>query len=356
MVGKATLVTGRDRLLKRAMLLKQAWVVLWAWAGRLPNSSEDVQIPDYGRWSRRVLQEQVDELEEDVKPFLPFVLGGKRTRAQEERFLLFASRNYERLKHAKGAFRLCTVQEFLRDIGPLRAVTLLDAPPYAEIMMQGFKGVAYRHPEFMLARDVECLFELFWQMEDIIRSTMREPIQPEWMWNGTQNVQSLARATILACFGLLESFVSGLARGHIMTHPRLDPSITKRLERNHGSLLDRLLEVSELIKGTPSPFSATEPPFDRLFGDIKQRRDAFVHCEPGDHEARPGLVKQKSFNDVSPEIVEAAVRLTADTIRTVWCWVHDVDTAPAWLHFTGARTRDGLGVHVVPGTRSNGPD
>lgn len=310
-------------------------------------------MPDYAKWTRRMLENQVHELEEDVRQFLPLILGLHRTRQQEEKFILFASRNYERLMTATGPFRLCTVHEFVRDVGPLRAIKVLDAPPYAEILMQGFRGVAYRHPEFMLARDVECLFELFWQTEDIVRPTMRAPIQPDWMWNATQNVQTLARATILACFGLIESFVSGLARGHIMTHPNLDAPTRKKLEKTHGPLLDRLLEVPLLIKGVPSPFSATEPPLGRLFGDIKQRRDAFVHCEPGDHEARPGLIKQKSFNEVSPDVVGDAVRLTADTIRAVWCWVHDIETAPAWLKFTGERKREGLGVRAVPGTSAS---
>lgn len=343
-----TIVTGKDRLIKRATMLNQAWVVLWAWAGRLPPSGEYVRIPAYADWRRRAIQQQISQLEDDIKPFLPLVLGSKHTRTHEERFLAFASSNYERLMDANSPFCLCTIYEFERKVGPIRAAKELDAPPYTEILMQGFRGVAYRHPEYMLARDVECLHELFWQSEDFVRGNIRKQIQPPWMGDGVQNVQTLGRATVLACFGLLESFASGLARGHLLMHPDIDGLKRKQLERSHGPLLERLTTIPSLIREQPLPVAIDEPPLLRLFGDIKQFRDAFVHCEPGEHEARSGFVKQARFHDVTAELVDDTVRLTSETIRIIWRWFNDTDKDPAWLRFCGTRNRVGLGFSLAP--------
>jgi hypothetical protein len=112
----------------------------------------------------------------------------------------------------------------------------------------------------------------------------------------------------------------------------------KRLVDGHGPLLDRLLRVPEMITGVALPLSSNEPPLKELFGAIKQRRDAFVHCEPGEHESRPGFVKQERFHDVNPDAVDAAVSLTVEVVQKLWRHVHGADAGPAWLKTLGNRS------------------
>jgi hypothetical protein len=174
------------------------------------------------------------------------------------------------------------------------------------------------------------------------------PNLPDWVGAAGEKVQSLARAAILSCFSLLESTVSGLGRAHEMTHPTLTARDRKILINNHGPLLERLFDVPTLIAGNAPPLHKESLPLSKLFGEIKQRRDAFMHCEPGDQEARAGFVKQDRFHDVTPDVVDDAVKLTVEVIQVLWQHVHGVDKGPAWLRNLGNRSSYRPGLRVIP--------
>jgi hypothetical protein len=277
----------------------------------MPSTVEEMEIPKYETFPRSALESQVRDLRADFGQYLDRILGKRRTNALEMRAATFFAERYEDVFHAEGHFSLCDVKDFTSSVGPLPEAAVLDAPPYTEILFQGFRGMAYRHPEYMLARDVEFNYDMFWQTEALVCSRMRDRTHPRWMGHAVENVQSLARATILSCFSLIESTVSGIARAHAMRNADLDANSRKRLLDPHGPLLDRLLTVPQIVTGHPVNMAKDTLPLSKLFGEIKQRRDAFMHCEPGEQESRPGFVKQNRFHDVSAEVVDDAVALTA---------------------------------------------
>lgn len=84
-----------------------------------------------------------------------------------------------------------------------------------------------------------------------------------------------------------------------------------------------------MITGKPK-LDDCRPPLSQLFGECKQRRDSFVHCEPGPAPTRWGYVKEEHFHDVNLALVQKTVDLTCEAICVVWKAVHGKDK-PSWL-------------------------
>jgi len=230
-----------------------------------------------------------------------------------------------------GLYTICTAKQFEEQVGTLSARRRMDVPPYAELLIQGWSGLAFRHPEYMLARDLSCLYTLYCDSAVLLHGVnWREP--PDWARGGSENIQTLARAVIQSCFNLVESFVCGLGRAHEMNHPGLDQSMREKLLNTRSPLKRRIVQVPELIAGRIAGLDGGSDPLASLFDGIKKRRDAFVHCEPGSHESR-GYVKEAAFHDVAEETVNDAVDRTIVVIRLIWQCVHGRD-GPSWLPAT----------------------
>jgi hypothetical protein len=317
---------GQQRLARRAQLLKKAWLMSAAWIGA-PLRPVELSIPDYASWPRRRLASQVRDLEDDLFDALKRILL-KPQRSQLNDLAVWLSETFDSCQKAKGPVSLCTAQEFETRWGLLRARLHIEVPPYAEMLFQGWLGLAIRHPEYMLARDVAFLLSLFRQSEEFMKHVdWRKP--PQWSRKASENSQALARTVIQACFNLLESFVSGIARAHLMT-ATLSADEKHKLFDNRTSLKKRLISFPKMIAGPEAILHDDRLPMSRLFGPIKRRRDAFVHCEPGPQSSSHGYVKEAAFHDVGPEIVEEAVADTSLIIKTVWKSIHKVD-GPRWL-------------------------
>lgn len=322
-----TLAGGRERLAQRAFTLKKAWLLVSFMVGQALTAQEST-IPGYANWTRRQLQEQCTDLERDLEEVLALVVVSPR-QALRPGALKWLVEQFDRW-HASGLglFTISTAKQFENQIGVLEARRRLEIPPYAELLLQPGIGVAFRHPEYMLVRDLGMLYDLYCDAEGICeRISWRNP--PSWAATAGENTQALARATIQACFNLLESFVSGLARAHIMNH-EVEPHLYKRLTENREPLKKRIRQIPALIVGRDCPISVDAYPMGPLFNDVKSRRDAFVHCEPGPQQSSHGYVKESVFHDVSPELVTLAVKATHELIREVWGFVY-AEEGPRWL-------------------------
>jgi hypothetical protein len=339
---------GKHRALNDAVTYKRAWVVAAMWVGNVIQRDDELWIPRYDALPRKSLEMEVRELRSKFHNALDLILGKPRNNAIDARALKWFSERYDLVMNAEGPVTLCTLHEFASSVAHTVLERKIDAPPYTELLMQGSRGLAYRHPEYMLARDVEFNYDIFWQTEKLVATHALLPILPNWVATAGENVQSLARSAILSCFSLLESTVSGLGRAYEMTQPTLTARDRKILINNHGPLLERLFEVPTLIVGIPPPLQRESLPLSRLFGNIKQRRDAFMHCEPGDQEARAGFVKQDRFHDVTPDVVNDAVKLTVEVVHVLWRHVHGVDKGPAWLRNLGNRSSYRAALRVTP--------
>jgi hypothetical protein len=103
----------------------------------------------------------------------------------------------------------------------------------------------------------------------------------------------------------------------------------KKLNGRELSLRERLISFPSIITGKPK-LDDTQPPLVQLFGECKQRRDSFVHCEPGSTPTRWGYVKEERFHEVDAVVVRKTVDLTIEAICLVWKQVHDREH-PRWL-------------------------
>jgi hypothetical protein len=326
----------RKRLLaERATLLKKAWLMAAAWAGA-PLKADERSIPDYSLWVTQRIAKHVKLLDRDLDVMLRQVVRDPKA-ARDRGIVTWLGGELDAFPGFRiGLKTLCTASDFESRFGPLRARDAIDVPPYAELLLQGWYGLAIRHPEYMLARDLQFLYSLFLTAERLIvteeskhRQDKKPSNMPAWARSGSENVQALARAVIQTSFNLIESFVSGLARARAA-----DPSVSQAeratLVDNRASLRKRVLTVPRLITGRPLPFDQKLDPFATLFDDIKVRRDAFVHCEPGPQLARQGHVKEVLFHDVSPPMVRKTVECTDRLIRMLWAFVHEAE-GPRWL-------------------------
>lgn len=319
--------TGKERLAKRALGLKKAWLLLTVMVGHRPSEAEAL-IPAYSSWNRRALQAVCDELESDVATVLALLTRspGHALRPSSVRWL---SEQFDRWMVARvPAFTISTVQQFEENVGAFSARNQQETPPYAEVYLQLGLPFAFRHPEYMLVRDLGMLLDLYRDAEALCDGI--DPTNPpSWSGAAGENVQGLARSVIQACFNLLEAYVSGLARAHVMTQ-ELPPAIQTRLTDNREPLKKRIRTVPSLIAGRESPLRPDSYPLDPLFNDIKRRRDAFVHCEPGPQDSTRGYVKEAVFHDIPLELVPLAVGATHEAIRQTWLFLYGVE-GPRWL-------------------------
>jgi hypothetical protein len=327
-------LTVRQQLAKRAMELKKAWSLAALMAGHVPRGLETV-IFDYSSWRRKDLEPYIVDQENNLRDALKQILVSPEDGVRSPAVTWLAAQ-YDRWDaeiQAKGTveiLRLSNAQDFERNIGALLAKDYLDIPPYTELLIQPGIELAFRHPEYMLVRDLQCHHDLYRDTERLLL-TVNWASPPEWASAASENSQTLARTTILTCFNLLESFVSGLARTHVMLNPNLDAKTVTKLLSTEDPLRKRIVSVPRQILSREPPYDLNRPPFSTMFDRLKQYRDSFVHCEPGEQpSARGGYVKEKLFHDVSPNLVDEVVQTTEAVIKQVWEAVYGV-SGPRWL-------------------------
>lgn len=329
--------TAQQRLATAAFRYKKSWLLVAIIIG-IRLGPDERTIPDYSNWSCRRLEGHVDVLKHDLLHALSKLRTGRLKRVPQSAVRWLADRFDEWYAEGQGIYTISTLQEFEANVTDIRAGIELDAPPYAEILIQPGHPAAFRHPEYMLSRDLELLVRAAHDAESIlVRVNWREP--PKWAASASENAQGLARTVVLTCFNLLESFTAGLAREHLLTSS-VDADTTAKLTNTRDALRKRILAVPRAITGREPPLDINKPPLSVLFAEVKRYRDAFVHCEPGPATSERGYDKQALFHDVGPELVEKAVQLTRDVIRTLWKHVHG-RAGPKWLDRAEAR-EDGL--------------
>jgi hypothetical protein len=320
--------SGRANLASDATRLKKAYLLATAWVGRRPGNDE-LTFPDYPSWEKNRLRRQVDDLRHDVGQFMPSILmSGTRRDLPHGLTSWMADRFDEWAAAGGGVMSLGTAHEFERQFGELAFRQFGEVPPYTELLLQGWFGLAFRHPEYMLARDLQLAYSLYYQAEYLLIKA-DGPNPPAWARKGSESYQALARNVIQCCFNLLEAFVSGLARAAAM-EGSLDDSLRHKLLDNAGPLRRRVILVARTLSGGHLELDARNSDFSVLFDQIKPRRDAFVHCEPGPQRDARGAVKEQLFHEVSKDLVDDAVARTESLIRQIWKATMSI-AGPRWL-------------------------
>ncbi len=314
------------RLAAEALQLKKAWLLTAAVMGLGPQLTEkEYFIPNYlareNKWLKRQIEDLQDDFENQAKQIL---LNWKRSSLQSKS-AWFAEQFDAWQATGCALFDLGRVYEFERTVGQLGFRKFMECPPYAQILLQGFNGAAIRHPEYHLASDMALLYNLFMDSQLLMDEAARLR-----QVHGSEHNQSLGRSVILTCFSLLESFVSGLAMAFLMENPNAPEHVVKKLEDKNLSLRKRFILFPSLISGQPSVLNDTQPPLQSLFGECKERRDSFVHCEPGAAPTKWGYVKEAHFHDVNLAVVSKTVDLTYEAVCFAWKAAHGKDK-PSWL-------------------------
>src|SRR5262245_53191918 len=150
---------GRERLVDEAFRLKKAWLLCAAWRGQRLGPRETA-IPDYTMWTRTELQAHVDALREDFLNAAQTIVHLPTRRKREALAMWLAAQFVRWQEYGYGVMMLCTAHDFERTFGPIAERRVLEVPPYAELIMQGSHGLAVRHPEYMLSRDLSLLYGL----------------------------------------------------------------------------------------------------------------------------------------------------------------------------------------------------
>jgi hypothetical protein len=349
-----TIHTARKQLAPLVMKHKKAWLIAAAISGYKANWRQR-NIPDYTEMKRRELESCLNELRQDIATFLDRFIG--RNLAIQSKSVTWLSEQYDRWgKAGFGVFVICNLHQFELQVAPLRVHEHMDIPPYAELMIQPGLEVAFRHPEYMLARDLDLLYSLFMGAETLLKGVnWSHPVK--WAASASENSQALARASIQACFNLIESFTSGLSHAYVMTNPTMDEKTRKKILDTRIPLRTRILAVPRLITGVEIALDYNKYPLGDLFGKIKKQRDSFVHCEPGVDESERGYVKEAMFHDViGPERVNETIRATTDVIRCIWKAVHGRQ-GPKWLPDIGTgRNSERLNLVIAPPVDSSAID
>lgn len=256
--------------LKKASLLAVAVIGADGWL-----KHHDLVIPDYSTFDRDSLNRHVSGLKAAFQIVAKQLLLDWEPEQVSTVTAWFAQQFDAWQQSGLGLFDLGRVHELEKAIGRLGHRRHMDCPLYAQVLLQGYNGAAIRHPEYHLARDIALLYNLFMDEAEI-----RDRATREGRPRSSEHGQSLARSVILACFNLLESFVSGLTAEWLLKNPGAPVKIVEKLEDTRSSLRTRFVEVPAIITGKAGLLDAKTPPLEPLFGECKQRRDSLVHCEP----------------------------------------------------------------------------
>jgi hypothetical protein len=220
----------------------------------------------------------------------------------------------------------------------------MECPPYAQVVLQGFHGAGIRHPEYHLATDLALLFNLFLDSETLMTSGKVGAKS-----HMSEHSQSLGRSVILACFNLLEAYITGLAAAHLHVHPETPPESAQKLRglSSKGRYVDlrleqKYIEFLPLIIGGPW-LDADNPPFRELFSKCKLQRNALAHPSMPVHSEDDRRIQNEFlFHDITIQGVSEVVDLTLDAVCRVWNLVHG-KPKPRWLRL---RQKDGHFPHV----------
>jgi len=299
----------------------------FVWLGKPPPATL-LAVPNYWGWPVHGLKKLIAMHEDIAGEMLTGILEKKPTSSQRSKVVRWLAERHDDWKRQSwGILSLGRVQDVENQIGRLAVHEVMDCPPYGELLIQGFESIAVRHPEYHLVRDLALMHTLFRSaqhdanLQKPDRQTSMAPISASTVLlnlGGTELIQSLARMVILACFNLLEAFVSGLATSWVMEHPNATPDQLRQLHDNTQSLRKRLLKTVRFVTDRSDLLDEQKPPFALLFGELKCMRDAFVHCEPGETPTKWGYVKEELFHDVPVASVEKAVDCTEAIICEVW--------------------------------------
>jgi hypothetical protein len=152
---------------------------------------EEGMIYDYSSWNKQALFSLIKNLKSDIYDAFKQSLKNPDQGLRHNALSWLADHFDSWHKTGHPVCYLSTTQEFENNVGELIAKKHLDFPPYAEIIIHPGFGAAYRHPEYMLARDLECLHNLFQDTESIINKVnWKSP--PEWAGGASENSQTLA--------------------------------------------------------------------------------------------------------------------------------------------------------------------
>lgn len=232
------------------------------------------------------------------------------------------------------------VHEFERKFAKLTVQQIhgFDTPLYGIIMLQGFQGFTVRYPEYHLARDICELHRTLREEGAQIEELRRHRSQVN-----TEVHQAFARATIVACYNLLEAVTNGLAAEWLLKNAKTpNPALDQLIGFSGGSLRKRFLAMpSAVLLDASVRFESDCEPFKSLFGRLKRRRDYIVHTAPESEGSvkSPGLAKEdRMFHDIPLADVEETIETTFSAIRAIWPTVRG-KVAPSWLP---VRDPDGL--------------
>ncbi len=314
----------QQRLVREAEMLKKTWILTMAMHGAPRGGKEmesEFKIPQYSFFENGFLKRHIRDIEDDIREIAKKILIRKSLQRSSYKWCAQKFEDWHR--SGSHIFVLGTIYEVESELGPLALRRRIECPPYAQVLLQGFSSAAVRHPEYHLARDIEFLWNLFFDEYRQCAENLRrgEPTH-------TERMQSLGRSVIIACFNLLESFVSGLTTEWRILNPTV--AATTKLPDEMSPLKKRFFAIPAAITGKPNLIDQNSPLFVELFDDLKKRRDSFVHCEPGQKITKLGYIKEEQFHAIDHNVVERAVRLTIAAITHVWKAVHNRD-GPRWL-------------------------
>ncbi len=321
----------QERLVESAIRLRKAWLLVIAFLGEGKHLKPgDLTIPDYRRAGTNLLKRHVVNLELQLDQLAKHAFlewGAKRRRVTSgwlaDRFDEWRSTGFDVLDIGR-------VHEVEAVVGPLANRQVMECPAYAQVVLQGFEGgAAIRHPEYHLAIDVALFYNLLIDADAIVVRATRENDMP-----CSEHVQSLARAVILTCFNLLESFTTGLASSWLLANPDGPSDVVNALKGKDAkgrdmSLRKRFCLFPALISGKPE-LDQTKQPLVQLFEECKRRRDSFVHCEPGPTPTKWGYVKERYFHEANLASARMTVDLTWEAICLAWKTAYSSEY-PKWL-------------------------
>jgi hypothetical protein len=313
-------------LAEKATCLKKAWLVAVAFIGADGKISEqELRIPNYILLENNWLKRHIKDLEADFYDLSRHILSDFKKSNMSSVIKWFSSQHDEWMKTQSNYYDMGRVHEFEEVWGRFAFRDVMECPPYAQILLQGLHGAAIRYPEYHLAKDLALQYNLFLDSETIINNEAAQGRS-----HCSEHNQSLGRSVILTCYNLLESFTSGLAAAYLLDNSDAPEDAVKKLKQNRDGLSKRFRTFPILVTGRDSGMSIDKEPLKSLFGTCQQRRNSFVHCEPGPEPSKYGYIKEFNFHDVTLANVKETVDLAEEAICMSWKHVHGKER-PHWL-------------------------
>jgi hypothetical protein len=210
--------------------------------------------------------------------------------------------------------------------------------PYHATICITLTGLTYVYPEWHFSQDISTAFTEARHLQTQLGEVENDPTAKRRfleLRDSAARQASLHRWCIIACFSVIEAYLSGLAWRYQQTEagqlPLLSAKDRKTIEDSGCTFRDRLIRIPKIVTGRVL-WEENDRDVDAILG-VKHIRDALMHPSPfSQPDKYGGRDKLAVIYNLDQAEVEKCLRNTVSALRRISQHIYGSDAQlPEWL-------------------------